>query len=120
MSKAWQWMNRSNNAIFAERQLSNAFFRMLFLDSRKIRLLDKDEVKELPTKLRELMDAKIVDDGDEYLFQTWYSKPDDIFVEYIVTSDCKLIKALAENWDEIKTRYRNKFLAEYPELPTKQ
>ena len=71
------------------------------------------EVKKLPYKLQILMDEGKIDSDDEYLFQTWYSCPEDIDIEYIVTSDSKLIRDLEDHWPTIKTRHRDDFLTEY-------
>ena len=69
------------------------------------------EVKELPDILQNLLNEGKIDRDDEYLFQTWLSSP--VKVEYIVTSDKRLMQALAKHYPEIKTRHRDDFLTEY-------
>lgn len=71
------------------------------------------EVRELPDKLQSLLDDRKIDPDDEYLLQTWYSCPEEINIEYIVTSDNKLINDLREHYPAIKTRHRDDFLKEY-------
>ena len=84
---------------------------MLYLDSQKCKMLKGSEINELPPKLGCLLDQKKIDNGDEFLMQIWYSS--SVKVEYIVTSDKRLMLALAEHWSDIKTRHRDDFLAEY-------
>ena len=52
-----------------------------------------------------------INDEDEYLLLTWLSSP--VNIEYIVTTDRRLMNALAEHRPDIKTRHRDDFLTEY-------
>ena len=72
------------------------------------------EVRELPDKLQSLLDEGKIDRDDKYMFQTWYSCPENIDVECIVTSDNKLINDLKDHWPEVKTRHRDDFLGQIP------
>lgn len=105
------WINRENRSNVNERLLRRQFFGMLYLDSQKCKILKGSEINELPPKLRCLLDQKKIDNGDEFMMQIWYSSP--VKVEYIITTDCRLMNALDKFWPDIKTRHRDDFLAEY-------
>ena len=116
--KAYQWADRANKESLRDRELSKRLFREVLLQpSRRIEL-EKDDLKELPHKLRRLIrtykDEEIeeyINDEDEYLLLTWISSP--VKIEYIVTTDTGLRDALAKHYPDIKTRHRDDFLAEY-------
>ncbi len=116
--KAYQWADRANRASIRDRNLSKRFFREILLQPDRRKLLERDELKDLPPELRRLIrthkDEEIeeyINDEDEYLLLTWLSSP--VRIEYIVTTDTGLQDALARHYPAIKTRHRDDFLAEY-------
>ena len=117
MDKAWELMEKEDEE---RRQRSILLQTELVRNLNRFRWLMDHEVKELPDKLQSLLDEGKIDRDDEYLLQTWYSCPEDINIEYIVTSDSKLINDLKDHCPEVKTRHRNEFLAEYLETPPAQ
>ena len=116
--KAYQWADRANKVGGKERILSKRFFREILLQPDRRKLLERDELKELPPELRRLIRThkdeaieEYINDEDEYLLLTWISSP--VRIEYIVTTDTGLQDALARHYPAIKTRHRDAFLAEY-------
>ena len=108
MEKAWELMEKDDEE---RRQISILFQTRLVRHLSKFKWLMDYEVKELPDILQNLLNEGKIDRDDVYLFQTWLSSP--VKVEYIVTSDKRLMQALAEHWSDIKTRHRDDFLTEY-------
>lgn len=110
MDKAWDLMEKEDEE---RRQRSILFQTELVRNLDRFRWLMDHEVRGLPDKLQNLLDDGTIDSDDEYLLQTWYSCPEDTKIDYIVTSDSKLIKDLKEHWPEVRTRHRDDFLADY-------
>lgn len=118
IKKAYQWADRANKVGGKERILSKRFFREILLQPDRRKLLEQDDLKELPPALRRLIrthkEAEIdeyINDEDEYLLLTWLSSP--VRIEYIVTTDTALQDALAKHYPAIKTRHRDDFLKGY-------
>ena len=110
MDKAWELMEKEDEE---RRQRSILFQTELVRNRNRFRWLMDHEVRELPDNLQSVLDEGKIDRDDEYLLQTWFSCPEDINVDYIVTSDSKLIRDLKEHWPEVRTRHRDDFLADY-------
>lgn len=111
MDKAQRWSDRTSFRSHQEQRLSKYFFGRFILNRNKCRALLPKDIVRLPDDLQRKLDANLIDKKDKYLLETWISSP--VPVEYIVTTDRKLMKDLKDNWDAIKTRHRDDFLADY-------
>ncbi len=111
MDKAKRWSRRTNYRSRQEQDLSNYFFRRFIINRNKCRALLPKDVVPLSDELQRKLATEQIDSKDTYLLQTWKSSP--VPVEYIVTTDRKLMNDLAEHCRKIKTRHRDDFLAEY-------
>lgn len=112
MSKAWQLMKMADPN---QRQISKFLQLRILRDANKCRIIKGDEVVKLPDSLQQLLTERQIDNDDEYLLQTWCSSP--VKIEYIVTSDEYLMRALEMHYPEIRTLHRDEFLDGYPEVP---
>ena len=111
MDKAKRWSRRTNYRSRQEQDLSNYFFRRFIINRKKCRALLPKDVVPLSDELQHKLASEQIDSKDKYLLQTWKSSP--VPVEYIVTTDRKLMNALAKHCPEIKSRHRDEFLDEY-------
>lgn len=114
MSKAWQLMEMTDPI---RRKLSKFLQLIILRDANKCQIIMEDEVEKLPDSLQQLLTDRQIDNDDEYLLKTWCSSP--VEVEYIVTTDIKLQRALAEHYPEIRTLHRDNFLENYLETSQK-
>ena len=113
------WMDKAGHLMAQStlplRRISQRLQRGILRDSQQCRILQQEELRELPAELRNLLSEGKIDSDDEYLLQIWCSAP--VAVNCLVTTDTRLRQALAEHYPGIRTVHRDEFLANYPAPP---
>lgn len=114
MRKFWGFYNQNSqrDGYRTEvRRLLTLLYRDFIRQNQKCLGLLNDQVGEIPATLQGLLDSNTIDRDDTYLFQAYYAP--DVQADCIITTDQRLIDALARHYPEIKTRHRDDFLNEY-------
>lgn len=112
MRKAWQLMRMADPN---QRRISKFLQLRILRDANKCRIIKGGKLRKLPDSLQQLLTNRQIDNDDEYLLQTWCSSP--VKIEYIVTTDKYLMRALENHYPKIRTIHRDEFLDSYPEIP---
>ncbi len=114
MRKFWGFYNQNSQRVGYRtevRRLLTLLYSDFIRQSQKCLGLLNDQVGEIPDNLQGLLDSNTIDRDDVYLFQAYYAP--EVQVDCIVTTDQRLIDALAKHYPAIRTRHRDEFLAEY-------